>query len=370
MQRYRQQGFSLLEAALAVVLLGIILTLYVGLTRTASQSSVNASGQLLTGRIKDSVIAFAALNGRVPCPAADQSGVEMQTCNQGASGRVPYATLGLPAYVAASVTYTTPAYVSAHGVPFNLTRTVLPNVLQVDGTQLQPAGLIAPVPTPSPDGRSYALAGLCEALLDPSGSASTVYSLSGAASGAGTTGSATSSGQSLYARELSGRLACDSLYSASARTYFNVLAAYNATYRNFSDYYSIIAIELTEAQDDLENILQAIVYEAIKVSVKLGQAYQAQGACDEDPGKCTQAAIAWANYGIESLYEVNNGAKLARYIVNLASASYNYSTMQQLVNSIYCAAGQTVCDPANPSSYLTSVSIRARESVALGNFMP
>ncbi|WP_321899832.1 type II secretion system protein [Paraburkholderia heleia] len=367
MRRYRQQGFSLLEAALAVMLLGIILVLYMGLTRTASQNSVNASAQQLTGRIKDSVIAFAALNGRVPCPAADQSGVEMATCGQGASGRVPYATLGLPAYVAASVTYTTPAYVSAHGASFNLTRTRLPNVLQVDGTQLQPAGSIQPVPGPSPDGRSYALAGLCEALLDPSGSASTVYSLSG---NAGTAGAATSSGESLYARELSARLACASMYSASARSYFNVLAAFNATYRNFADYLSIITIEFDEAGYDLENNIQAIVYEAVKVSVKLAQAYQAQGACDEDPAKCTQAAIAWANYGIEGSYEVNNAAKLVRYTINLINATSNYTTMQQLVNSIYCPPGQTGCASGQPSGYLVNVSIRAQDSVALGNFMP
>lgn len=97
-----QSGFSLVEMAVVLVILGLVLTtLFAPLA--AQRDIKNIIGtQASLNQIKDAINGFAILNGRLPCPAkviADPSnasyGLEDTTlCGQ--EGLLPWKTLGVP----------------------------------------------------------------------------------------------------------------------------------------------------------------------------------------------------------------------------------------------------------------------------------
>lgn len=97
-----QHGFSLVEMAVVLVILGLVLaTLFAPLA--AQRDIKNITGtQASLSQIKEAINGFAILNGRLPCPAkviADPSnasyGLEDSTlCAQ--EGLLPWKTLGVP----------------------------------------------------------------------------------------------------------------------------------------------------------------------------------------------------------------------------------------------------------------------------------
>ncbi|WP_439520941.1 type IV pilus modification PilV family protein [Hydrogenophaga sp.] len=94
----RQSGFSLVEAAVALMIAGVAA---VGFWQTmgirwAEENSDRVNSQMT--RAEAAAASFAGMYGRLPCPASGPSGVEVCTESDGAyfHGWFPYATVGLP----------------------------------------------------------------------------------------------------------------------------------------------------------------------------------------------------------------------------------------------------------------------------------
>lgn len=100
-------GFSLVEMAVVLTIFGLLLggLLMVMRAQMASQYAQQAQRQLLEAR--QALIGFAAIHGRLPCPAsptlasgAAGAGIEQPPtatgCSGGPEGVLPWATLGLP----------------------------------------------------------------------------------------------------------------------------------------------------------------------------------------------------------------------------------------------------------------------------------
>jgi len=92
--RVRYQGFSLIESAIALAVLGLVALLLLAFWRSSAQTQVKQAEVELLGQAKSAMLAFAYTNARLPCPASDASGVA--NCASGSQvGFLPWQTLGL-----------------------------------------------------------------------------------------------------------------------------------------------------------------------------------------------------------------------------------------------------------------------------------
>jgi prepilin-type N-terminal cleavage/methylation domain-containing protein len=98
--RHAQRGFTLIEVAISMVILGLVMTgLVVSLTQQLQQRRLLDTRTTLA-QANDALLAFVTANGRLPCPANNASnGVEAVglpgVCTV-AAGYLPAVTLGLP----------------------------------------------------------------------------------------------------------------------------------------------------------------------------------------------------------------------------------------------------------------------------------
>jgi prepilin-type N-terminal cleavage/methylation domain-containing protein len=98
--RQAQRGFTLIEVAISMVILGLVMTgLVVSLTQQLQQRRLLDTRTTLA-QANDALLAFVTANGRLPCPANNASnGVEAVglpgVCTV-AAGYLPAVTLGLP----------------------------------------------------------------------------------------------------------------------------------------------------------------------------------------------------------------------------------------------------------------------------------
>jgi prepilin-type N-terminal cleavage/methylation domain-containing protein len=99
MKFHRQRGFTLIEVAVVVLLLGIAMTLGLKMLNARLDHSAYSETKANQERIKMALIAFLRTNGRLPCPdnATPPTGFESAPCSGDDSGDgvVPWATLGL-----------------------------------------------------------------------------------------------------------------------------------------------------------------------------------------------------------------------------------------------------------------------------------
>jgi prepilin-type N-terminal cleavage/methylation domain-containing protein len=99
-----QKGFTLVEMAIVLMIIGILLGgILVPLSAQMDQRN-NSDTQKALSEIKEAIIGFALANGRLPCPAdptiatgTTNAGKERATCTGAANstGVVPWATLGV-----------------------------------------------------------------------------------------------------------------------------------------------------------------------------------------------------------------------------------------------------------------------------------
>lgn len=103
----RARGFSLLEMAIVLVIVGLLLGGLLGSVGALQQRQRLALTQTQLDEIRAALIAFAAVNGRLPCPADPATpnttagaGLERLPtaagCTGGTAGVLPWATLALP----------------------------------------------------------------------------------------------------------------------------------------------------------------------------------------------------------------------------------------------------------------------------------
>jgi prepilin-type N-terminal cleavage/methylation domain-containing protein len=103
----RQGGFTLLEIAVVLVIVGLLLGGVLGNLGTLQKRQREERTQRQEEEIREALIVFAVVNRRLPCPAAPATpesvvgaGVERAPtgagCTGGAVGVLPWATLGLP----------------------------------------------------------------------------------------------------------------------------------------------------------------------------------------------------------------------------------------------------------------------------------
>ena len=98
--KHPQRGFTLIEVAISLVILGLVLTgLVVSLSQQLQQRRLLDTRTTLA-EANDALIAFVTANARLPCPAvAASNGLEATTAPgtcTAAAGFLPAVTLGLP----------------------------------------------------------------------------------------------------------------------------------------------------------------------------------------------------------------------------------------------------------------------------------
>lgn len=110
-QRTCQNGFTLVEMAVVVVLMGMLMTMGLKILTATLNNSAHSETVMKQDRIKQALVAFMRSNGRLPCPdnpannaaagsypAGSANGQEEAACTanaQAAYGVLPWVTLGL-----------------------------------------------------------------------------------------------------------------------------------------------------------------------------------------------------------------------------------------------------------------------------------
>lgn len=97
-------GFTLIEMAIVIVIMGIIISIVAGVLPSLIASSKIKQAQATLEKMDYALTGYLAANGRCPCPDTDGDGLENRitgassptddTCSA-YTGRIPYATIGL-----------------------------------------------------------------------------------------------------------------------------------------------------------------------------------------------------------------------------------------------------------------------------------
>ena len=101
-----QRGFTLIETAIVLMILGLVLGGLLTAIGQSTESSRRNDTQALISRVEEALYGFAQANGRLPCPAtALSAGLEAPVgggvCTT-SNGFVPATTLGLQGRIAAN----------------------------------------------------------------------------------------------------------------------------------------------------------------------------------------------------------------------------------------------------------------------------
>lgn len=102
-KKYMSNGFSLVEMAVVIVLIGVLMTFGIKLATSFQDRSTFTATHNKQILLKEALVSYLAQNGRLPCPAsilAPPTGVETPsvppgTCTENL-GFIPYVTLGIP----------------------------------------------------------------------------------------------------------------------------------------------------------------------------------------------------------------------------------------------------------------------------------
>ncbi len=103
-RRSRAGGFSLVEIAIALVILGMLSLAFVAYWRSAAQHTRTQADRDILIASQKSLVGFAHANYRLPCPAVDQAGLE-NCAGATETGWLPWKTLGIADALASNLKY-------------------------------------------------------------------------------------------------------------------------------------------------------------------------------------------------------------------------------------------------------------------------
>ena len=96
----RQGGFTLVELAVVVAILGLVLGTFLAPLRAQMDAARTREAERALGEIREALVGYAMTRGALPCPDVVSDGVDgvaPATCSGAAlAGVVPYQTLGVP----------------------------------------------------------------------------------------------------------------------------------------------------------------------------------------------------------------------------------------------------------------------------------
>lgn len=100
---HRQSGFTLIEMAVVLVIVGLLLGGMLMPLASQMETDRRKETSATLESIREALIGFAIINGRLPCPDTNGDGLPGPgVCNTGANqrnvGGLPYVTLGLSRY--------------------------------------------------------------------------------------------------------------------------------------------------------------------------------------------------------------------------------------------------------------------------------
>lgn len=302
LHKFYQRGVSLVELSVALVIFGVALLVLwqVGANQSHQQNGLRSSN--LLERAQTNLTVYAALHGRLPCPAKDVQGLE--TCGDANAQYLPYLTLGLPDPGAGHMLYAVPL-----GLP-GLTGGALFSALMPDAVDFQKnmavqTTLLAPLVVTSATTAYDHVVDLCAALSGKgqgtggrgSAAESPAYSLAADAS-AGLGPLATGWQSRLVSRgQLRGQLQCAAILANAGRGHFNARLASATMARTLYDFQTQSGMAQGNAMWDLASNAWSFtnnVYGGIKASRTLALA-TSKYIASESTDVTALKAMLWAN---------------------------------------------------------------------------
>jgi len=95
-RRWQQCGFSLVLMAALLFIVGGGVVLMLAMVPAQQSNQLGASSEQLTARANAALLGFIFTNARLPCPDANNDGVEDCPAGPNPVGALPYRTLRLP----------------------------------------------------------------------------------------------------------------------------------------------------------------------------------------------------------------------------------------------------------------------------------
>lgn len=97
MHKNYKSGFTLVEMAIALVIIGLVISAFLTPFTAQVEQSRNAEARRDLTEIKEALLGFAVINGRLPCPDVDANGTDDGCANTNSNatsgGNVPWTTL-------------------------------------------------------------------------------------------------------------------------------------------------------------------------------------------------------------------------------------------------------------------------------------
>jgi prepilin-type N-terminal cleavage/methylation domain-containing protein len=97
MTTHYKSGFTLIEMAIVLVIVGLLISAFLTPLAAQLEQSRNAEVRRDLAEIKEALLGFAVINGRLPCPDNDGNGIDDGCLNNlftaVTAGNVPWATL-------------------------------------------------------------------------------------------------------------------------------------------------------------------------------------------------------------------------------------------------------------------------------------
>lgn len=97
MKNNHNSGFTLVELAIVLVIIGLVLSAFLTPLATQLAQARNTEARKDLSEIKEALLGFAVINGRLPCPDTNNDGLEDACPNTNVTattgGNVPWSTL-------------------------------------------------------------------------------------------------------------------------------------------------------------------------------------------------------------------------------------------------------------------------------------